>query len=230
MNTAGRPRRTSTYPGLEPGTKHYRLTVVGPGSSKSRLSCLCECGTSVDVRIVAIRTNHQKSCGCLRAEGGSDIRIGADSILYKHGYSRTMPEYKVWTAMLQRCHNPNNAFYPEYGGRGIFVCDSWRTSFVDFINSIGRRPPGDYSIGRIDNDRGYSHENVRWETRRQQQNNRRVSKYITMDGVTKTLTEWSRDLDLSTGAILGRLRRNWSIKDALTRPTSHRGRPRRSRS
>jgi hypothetical protein len=90
----------------------------------------------------------------------------------KHGWYGT-PEYKIWVSMIQRCHNPNNAGYANYGGRGIAVCSSWRLSFTAFLFDMGTRPDPSRSLDRIDNDGHYEPGNCRWATLKEQRANRR---------------------------------------------------------
>ncbi len=88
------------------------------------------------------------------------------------------PEYKTWENMKARCHNPNAAGYQYYGGRGISVCAEWRGDFSAFLQHIGPRPGIEYSVDRIDNDKGYAPGNVRWATRAQQHVNKRARKDV----------------------------------------------------
>jgi len=97
-----------------------------------------------------------------------------------HGMSRT-PEYKIWSVMLQRCHNPNAQGYPYYGARGISVCERWRESFAEFIADVGRRPSAEHSLDRIENDGNYEPGNCRWATPKEQANNRRPIKLSALD-------------------------------------------------
>lgn len=92
-----------------------------------------------------------------------------------HGMYKT-PEYTAWESMIRRCHSSGWKRYADYGGRGIRVCDRWRSSFVAFYESIGPRPSALHSLDRIDNDGHYEPSNVRWATRAQQMRNRRNTK------------------------------------------------------
>jgi len=103
-------------------------------------------------------------------------------------------EYAVWIAMRQRCSNPRNQGYHNYGGRGIFVCARWE-SYDNFISDMGYCPPG-LTIERIDNDKGYGPANCKWATREEQSLNRRNTHKVTYHGVTKTFIEWVTELDL----------------------------------
>ncbi len=90
-----------------------------------------------------------------------------------HGLSKTK-EYRAWWGMLQRCYNPHNAKYSNYGGRNIKVCDRWK-NFTNFYVDMGKKPSLDHSLDRRNNDGDYSPSNCRWATRSQQQMNKRQS-------------------------------------------------------
>lgn len=98
----------------------------------------------------------------------------------KHGLY-ALPENACWRAIRSRCHNPGNQNFADYGARGITVCERW-DSFEVFLADVGRRPSERHSLGRINNDLGYSPTNCRWETPGEQQRNTRKSKWWHING------------------------------------------------
>ena len=120
----------------------------------------------------------------------------------------------IWQGMRQRCLNPRNHKYPIYGGRGITICDRWE-KFRNFLQDMSPRPSLRYSLDRIDNSKGYSPENCRWATARQQGLNTRQNVRLTFNGETLTIIEWSRKLNLATSVINYRLKRNWPVEKVL---------------
>jgi hypothetical protein len=125
------------------------------------------------------------------------------------------PTYSVWRNMIRRCHTPTHHNYRFYGGRGITVCDKWRGSFTSFLSDMGEKPKG-LELDRVDNEGPYSAENCRWVTRSQNCRNRRSCRIIEHNGVALPLTSWSEALGIRTQTIAGRLKRGWSVSDALT--------------
>jgi hypothetical protein len=134
-----------------------------------------------------------------------------------HGRSRT-PLYYVWKSMKNRCDNPTVRVFPNYGGRGIQVCDRWRDSFVNFLADMGERPSPQHWIERIDNNGHYAPDNCRWATPTEQGRNRRDNRTLSHDGETRTLTDWARHVGLRRETIANRLRWGWDVADALTTP------------
>jgi hypothetical protein len=117
--------------------------------------------------------------------------------------------------MLDRCRNPKNPSYSDYGGRGISVCDRW-LDFSNFVADLGDRPKG-YTLERIDNEMGYSPENCRWATYTDQLNNRRNSRLIEYMGKSQTIAEWALETGIGWHTLRARIDRyEWSIERALT--------------
>lgn len=143
--------------------------------------CKCDCGSVKEVRSIYLRSGGVKSCGCLHR----DFRR-------THGASET-GLYKLWSAMRQRCANPKNKRYADYGGRGITVCERW-LDFSNFKSDMGEPPTPSHTLDRKDNDGNYDPENCHWATRLEQMNNMRRNRTITAFGETKTLTEWGREV------------------------------------
>jgi hypothetical protein len=135
---------------------------------------------------------------------------------YEHHGMTNSPEYEVWRAMKKRCSVKTVSNYADYGGRGIKVCERWQ-SFVNFIADMGTRPSG-MTLERIDNDGDYSPENCRWATIAEQHTNMRSNRLLTLNGMTKTLTEWAHDIGMKPNTLLFRIRSGWSEERALTTP------------
>ena len=124
--------------------------------------------------------------------------------------------YRSWAGIIQRCTNPNDKRWHDYGGRGIAVCERWR-EFLNFLADMGERPEGK-SIDRINNNLGYSPENCRWATPLEQQNNMSTNVIVTHDGKTKTVREWADLLKIEKQTLYFRLRRGWTVERALGTP------------
>jgi hypothetical protein len=143
-----------------------------------------------------------------------------------HGLKNTR-EYWSWAAMLDRCRNPNNGAYANYGGRGIKVCERWQ-KFSNFLIDMGHRPAG-HSLERIDNDKGYEPSNCRWATRDDQSKNRRNNRWLTFLGRTMVVSDWAREMGIAMRTLRNRIYRlGWSVEQALTLPASPYSRKTRS--
>ena len=116
-----------------------------------------------------------------------------------------------------RCLNPSSADYPDYGKRGIKVFVPWAVSFERFLADVGPRPSGT-SLDRIDNNGDYAPGNVKWSTPTEQARNRRSNVMLTHGGVTQSAEAWGEALGLSGSIVRKRLRRGWSVADAVTAP------------
>ena len=154
------------------GRKFGRLLVLlQNGKNKQRAIewlCLCKCGKQAVVRTDLLTSAHTQSCGCLGAERRNAAAVKA---LTKHGQSHTRT-HNAWVSMRQRCENPNNDRYADYGGRGIYVCPRWQ-SFENFLADMGQCPPRMSLDRHPDNNGNYDPINCRWATNKQQCNNTR---------------------------------------------------------
>jgi len=130
------------------------------------------------------------------------------------------PEYGTWIRTKMRCCNPSLFDYPDYGGRGITVCERWMHSFENFYSDMGDRPSPEHSIERVDNDAGYSPDNCIWATNEVQANNKRTNHRLTHNGETHTVTEWANMLNINRVTILNRIVKGWPVHKALD-PTMH---------
>lgn len=135
---------------------------------------------------------------------------------------KDLPEYRVWKGLRQRCQNPHEQYYSNYGGRGITYHPSW-DDFEVFLADVGRRPGREYSLDRIDNNGNYEPGNVRWATRDIQRRNARNIRILSFDGRSQVIADWAAELDIPRDVLYGRLRWGWSIKEALTTPYDYRG-------
>lgn len=200
---------------VKPGQRFGRLTVVklGPPSKSGdrRWWCECSCGSAcVLVSSNGLLCKGTGSCGCIHRETVSKQ-------FSTHGQSGT-PEHKCWMHIRQRCENPNDHSYPDYGGRGIRVCERWQ-SFELFLSDMGPRPKRGYSIERIDVDGNYTPENCIWATAQQQARNKRVSIWIEYNGERLHIKEWEQRTDIDWGTLRHRyVDLSWSAERTLTTP------------
>lgn len=120
--------------------------------------------------------------------------------------------------MIKRCYRPNSTGFHKYGARGITVCERWRT-IQNFIADVGDKPTPQHTLERRDNDGHYEPDNCYWATYEEQANNRRNSKRITINGVTRTAKQWADFLNQrNADYIYKRLRLGWNPQDAVLLP------------
>lgn len=162
------------------------------------------CGRVVEKQVKIVLRQAKKypgkpqACGCL-----SRCRE-------KHGKS-SHPAYIAWRDMRDRCMNTKSNDWQHYGGRGLTICDRWK-SVENFLEDMGETYRPGYSLDRIDNNKGYDKNNCRWTTRIQQNNNKRSNRYLT-DG--RTIAQAARDVGVNPCTLRHRLNRGWSEQDAL---------------
>ena len=132
-----------------------------------------------------------------------------------HGQRRSRL-YRIWANMKTRCFNPNDPHFPRWGGRGITVCDEWKDNFGLFYQwSMSHGYSENLTIDRIDNEKGYCPENCRWITPEEQNRNKRNVRFITYNGKTQTIGQWTKELNLGKETIRERLKRGWSETEAI---------------
>lgn len=201
--------------------QRFNRWVVLTYEEKSKWLCRCDCGEIKKVNSNHLINGRSKSCGCLSREIASK-RI---SIRNKtHGLCVDNSRlYNIWHSMKQRCYYNKNTSYPNYGGRGIGMCDEWKNnfkSFYDWAIESGYQENakrGQCTIDRIDVNGNYEPSNCRWTTIKEQSRNKRTNHFITCNGQTKTMAEWSEIMGLSHTTIYDRLKAGLSEEEAVLR-------------
>lgn len=213
------------------GKRYGDLVVIEKSTKRVRgdltWRCQCDCGNEKLATAETLQCGGVKSCGCRKHKKSPETV----KKLTKHGLSGD-PTYKSWMSMLTRCYNQNADQYPEYGGRGISCCEFIRTCPANIVILIGLRPNG-MTLDRIDSNGNYSCgqcaeclqkkwiKNIRWATPKQQANNRRNNKILTILGETKSLSEWSSATSLPKHVISSRYHKNWP-QDKILGPVDKR--------
>lgn len=202
------------------GQRFGRLVVLSrshPGKGWHQYwNCQCDCGVEKRVSQDGLVSQRTKSCGCLRREVTRQNKE-------RHGHTRggkRSAMHVSWSSMLARCTNPSNDAYSDYGGRGIGVCERWLV-FENFLEDMAPRPKG-CSLDRIDNNQGYSPDNCRWASHRQQANNRRSNHIITVHGISLNIRGWSELNGIKRQTIQSRLALGWDPADAVSTSVDHR--------
>ncbi len=149
---------------IKAGDIFGRLTVLGEegrGKKFERLyRCRCVCGNEIIASGGKLQSGNTRSCGCLRIEIATDTAKSRST--HGESHNNLTPEYLTWLSLRQRCYNPNNCGYSNYGERGITVDSKWKDSFESFLQDVGRRPSSEHSIDRINVNGNYEPGNVRW--------------------------------------------------------------------
>lgn len=167
--------------------------------------CRCICGRECHVPAIRLTSGVTRSCG------------------QKHYFRNLITkvakaELNIWHLMLDRCYNPRNGSFKNYGARGIRVCDRWHR-FEDFLSDMGPRPSPKHSVDRFpDMDGSYEPGNCRWATSKQQRRNTRANVFVEVDGTRYALSDFAETLGLTAVIVRKRLARGWSLNEALSLP------------
>jgi hypothetical protein len=193
------------------GQRFGRLIALNRVSaSRSSWECLCDCGNTKIILLYSLRSGSTKSCGCYSA--------GLTANLNKtHGMSNT-PTHRVWKGMRQRCLNKKIKEFRYWGGRGITICDRWKT-FTNFLMDMGEKPVGKSLDRYPDGGGNYEPGNCRWATPEEQALNRTSNLYIHWKGKTQTAMEWALEIGLPYTCLIQRISvYKWPVERALAQP------------
>lgn len=177
------------------------------GSHAAHL-CRCVCGTERVVTASSLRSGRRKSCRACGAKRSAIKHV-------RHGHFRNgirSPEYMAWESMRQRCLNPKGAYHARFT-----VFEEWLGpgGFQRFFAHVGQRPSSEHTLDRIDNNGNYEPGNVRWATWHEQAKNRRDTRFLTIDGQTRCVTDWAEISGIKRKTIYERLRRGWEPERAV---------------
>lgn len=161
----------------------------------------CECGTKFIAAESKVARGFVSSCGCT-----PHLKDRSDH-----------PLYGTWRGMVQRCHNPNSDQFLHYGGRGVSVCEAWRSDFEKFLADSDKIPGEGESIDRIDVNGDYELSNVRWADSFTQARNKRNSRIIEYNGRTQSLMEWAEEIGMKPDTLRSRIDvKGWDIGRAFS--------------
>jgi hypothetical protein len=195
------------------GQRFGSLTVSkrhGSVNGRAAWLCVCDCGSEHVGTGKEMRSGRVTSCGC---------GLTRSNRRATHGKSKSKI-YSVWTNMKLRCESPTDASYQWYGARGITVSEEWSKSFDAFYADMGDAPDG-CSLDRIDVDGPYSKENCKWATTAEQSRNRRNNRNITINGVTKIMSDWCSENGIYPSTASRRIKNGWDAQVAVSQPTNH---------
>lgn len=195
------------------GERFHRLVILGEAPrtatcpTKRRWMFKCDCGTIRSASMTSIVHGTTKSCGCFRREWAHQQHK-------THGASGH-PLFPTWAQMITRCENPNAAWFKNYGGRGIKVCDTWRSDPYAFFSAVGPKPFPSASLDRRDNDGDYCPDNVRWATLKEQARNRSVNVWVDTPMGKMILKDAAGHFGFKRNVLEGRHARGWPLDNIL---------------
>lgn len=209
------------------GNTYGELFVTGRSSRKAAYPywvCLCSCTNVVEVASHNLRRGQTpgahgtRSCGCKTKEFASKSLTGKNMTHGLTAGGKIPPEYEVWRTMLRRCYEESHDSYKNYGAKGIRVCKRWH-DFGNFYKDMCPRPSPKLTLERTNGKKGYNPDNCIWATWEVQANNKSNNRFVTYQGRTQTVAQWSRETGIAQAALLRRLDKpDWTIAQALTLP------------
>ena len=195
------------------GQRFGKLTVIEKAEKQGTSQlwfCRCDCGKTVKIRANGLVRLGRDSCGCETSRKISEAR-------FLHGETNSLL-YSVWRGMKKRCLVPTARGYKNYGGRGIRICDEWKDDYLAFKNwALNNGYKNGLTIDRINNNGNYEPSNCRFTDYKQQANNRRSNRLLSVNGETKTIQEWADIMRVQRGLIANRKKMGWSDYDAVTK-------------
>ncbi len=208
----GSPRRHD-----HTGKRFGKLTAVEVDKAAGipiRWICVCDCGNKKSIRVSHLVDGNVTSCAAKECgiRGGSSER---ESML------RTK-EYRTWIHMNERCYAPQSAHRENYRKLNIQVCEKWRNSYLDFLSDMGRAPTSKHTLDRIDPFGNYEPDNCRWATMLEQNRNKTNTLKVTIDGITRTASEWDILMGFPKQTVWWRVKNGWNDKDAVLTPLQKR--------
>ena len=206
------------------GHKFGRLTVLRRAENdkygQAQWLCQCDCGNMVIIPGYRIRSGGSKSCGCLRAEV-------SQKKAKTHGLSRDINHkqtrlYRIYTGIKNRCMNKRSPDYPNYGGRGVSVCEEWISDFKSFHDwAMSNGYANNLSIDRIDPNGNYEPNNCRWVQNKVQARNKKDTLYLTYKGETRPLSEWAEIKNIPYPTLHYRFKSGWTANEILNIGVNH---------
>ena len=170
--------------------------------TRTHYKCKCSCGTILP-KVPSENLKNGKVSSCRQC------KYNAKPSLRKQNRA----EYNAWADMKTRCYNPNRDISKWY--TNIFVSKEWKHNFQQFLKDMGEKPTSKHTLERVNNKLGYSKENCKWATRKEQANNRRNSVLLTYKNKTQTLTQWAEEYNMTHWKLTARLKLGWSLEKAL---------------
>ena len=187
--------------------------ITPNGSRFTYWTCRCDCGRTVEVRSTHLTHGKIRTCG-------SGVHFtGQNNSCFRHGHKDDRL-YSVWNGMKQRCSNPSNPKYKQYGERGITVCETWKNDYGAFrawaySNGYDENAKyGDCTLDRIDVNGDYCPNNCRWANAKEQADNRRRSVFLTFNGETRVRKDWAREFHTDCNTLQNYLNRGHTMREA----------------